>query len=85
LSKADEELISKVFDRYFTKYKELNCDRFKFCEYLHTILPEYRTAEQGQSFPLDYHDILVAGNKQPEDIKEVEALLTSLGRMQREH
>ena len=83
LSKADEELISEVFDTFYSKYKELNYNRFKFCDYLHTILPEYKTAEQGQCFPLHYHDILVAGNKQPEEIKEVEALLTSLGRMQR--
>jgi Antitoxin SocA-like, Panacea domain len=83
LSKADEELISMVFDVYFAKYKELNYDRFRFCDYLHTILPEYRTAERGQSFPLDYHDILVAGKKQPEEIKEVEELLATLGQIQR--
>jgi hypothetical protein len=83
LSKADQGLIVEVFDRYFAKYKELSYNRFEFCEYLHTILPEYKTAEKGQSFPLDYHDILVAGNKQPEEIKEVEALLTGLGRMRR--
>ncbi len=83
LSEADRDLIAKVFDKYFAKYKELNYNPFKFCEYLHTILPEYKTAEQGQSFPLDYHDILVAGNKQPEEIKDVEALLTSIGQMQR--
>jgi hypothetical protein len=85
LSEADETIISKIFDQFFAKYKELDNNPFKFCEYLHTILPEYKTAEQGQVFPLDYHDILVAGNKQPEEIKKVESLLDSLGRMQRAH
>jgi Antitoxin SocA-like, Panacea domain len=82
LSKADEELIDRVFAEHFAKYKELK-NRFDYCEYLHTVLPEYKTAEQGQSFPLDYHDILVAGNKKPEEIKEVEELLATLGQMQR--
>ena len=85
LSEADERLISEVFEKYFTIYRELNSNPFRFCDYLHTILPEYKTAERGQGFPLDYHDILVAGKKQPEEIKEVEALLTSLGRMQHSH
>jgi len=83
LSEADEKLISKIFDKFSAKYKELKYDRFKFCDYLHSILPEYKKAEQGESFPLDYHDILVAGKKTPEEIQEVEALLTSVGRMQR--
>lgn len=82
LSKADEELISETFEKFFAKYKELKYNRFAFCEYLHTILPEYKTAEQGQRFPLDYHDILVAGKKEPEEIKEVEELLATLGKMQ---
>jgi len=83
LSEADEKIISEVFEQFFTKYKELNYDRFKFCEYLHTILREYKKAEQGQTFPLDYHDILVAGDKKPEEIAEVETLLASVGQMQR--
>lgn len=83
LSPADDASISEVFDTFFAKYQELNCDPFKFCDYLHTILPEYKATEQGQRFPLDYHDILVAGKKQPDEIKEVKALLASIGRMQR--
>lgn len=83
LSKADEELISEVFEKAFAKYKELNFDRFRFCDYLHEVLPEYRTAEKGQRFPLEYKDILSAGKKQPEEIKEVEELLATLGQMQR--
>jgi hypothetical protein len=83
LSQADEELIAKVFGKYYAKFKELGSNPFRFCEYLHTILPEYRTAEQGQSFGLDHHDILVAGNKSTEDIREVESLLSGVGQMQR--
>jgi hypothetical protein len=83
LSKADEELITKIFDSSFAKYKELNYNRFEFCEYLHTVLPEYKTAGKGERFPLDYHDILVAGEKKPEEIKEVEELLATLGQMHR--
>ncbi len=82
LSEADERLISEVFDKFFSKYKELNSNPFAFCDYLHTVLPEYKSAERGQSFSLDHHDILVAGNKNPEQILEVEALLTSIGKMQ---
>ena len=83
LSEADEELIAKTFERYFPKYRELNCNPFEFCNFLHTILPEYKTAEAGQSFSLDHHDILVAGNKPPEKIRQVEELLASVGQMQR--
>jgi len=82
LSEADEEIISKTFDEFFEKYRELGSP-FSFCEYLHTILPEYRTAEAGQSFSLDHHDILVAGKKAPEQIREVESLLASIGQMQK--
>lgn len=82
LSEADEELISKIFDQFFAKYRELGSNPFAFCDYLHTILPEYRTAETGQGFSLDHHDILVAGKKSPEEIKRVELLLTSIGQMQ---
>src|SRR5579863_9579760 len=77
LSEADETLISKIFDEFFVKYRELGSNPFAFCNYLHTILPEYRTAESGQGFSLDHHDILVAGKKSPEEIKKVESLLTS--------
>jgi len=83
LSEADEELIGSVFDHFYAKYQELRFNPFKFCEFLHTILPEYKTAEQGQRYDLDLHDILVAGNKKPEEIKEVEALLAGIGAMQK--
>jgi hypothetical protein len=83
LSQADEELIAKVFAHYYAKFTELGSNPFTFCEYLHSILPEYRTAQPGQSFTLDHHDILVAGNKSTEDIRQVESLLCSVGHMQR--
>ena len=83
LSEADEELISGVFDQFFGKYRELGYNPFKFCDYLHTILPEYRTAVRGQGFSLDHHDILVAGKKSPDEIRKVELLLTSIGQMQK--
>jgi len=83
LSEADEELISKVFEQYFAKYKELGSSPFKFCDYLHTVLPEYRTAASGERFPLDLHDILVAGKKPTEEIREIESLITGIGSMQR--
>jgi|SRR5580704_5374489 hypothetical protein len=83
LSDADEKLIAYIFERFFTKYKELNSNPFAFCDFLHTVLPEYKTAERGQSFSLDHHDILVAGSKNPEEIREVEALLSSIGKMQK--
>lgn len=83
LSEADEELIARIFDEFFTKYKELKFNPFDFCDYLHNILPEYKTARQGECFPLDYHDILVAGRKAPEEIREIESLLAGIGQMQR--
>jgi Protein of unknown function (DUF4065) len=83
LSAADEKVVDEVFAEFYAKYKELHSDRFMFCEYLHSILPEYKTAERGQAFPLDHHDILVAGRKSAEEIKEVESLLDSVGQMQR--
>jgi hypothetical protein len=83
LSQADEDLITRVFAEYYAKFKELGSDPFRFCDYLHTVLPEYRTAERGQSFSLDHHDILVAGKKSTDAIREVESLLASLGQMQR--
>jgi hypothetical protein len=82
LSQADEHLISDIFGKYFAKYKELGGDVFAFCDYLHTILPEYKSARHGESFALDYHDILVAGQKRPEEINETESLLNSIGKMQ---
>ncbi|GAC1662425.1 MAG: Panacea domain-containing protein [Candidatus Acidiferrum sp.] len=83
LSEVDEELITRVFDQFFAKYRDLKYDPFAFCNFLHTILPEYKTAQEGESFPLDHHDILVAGKKQPEEILEIEYLLASIGQMQR--
>jgi hypothetical protein len=83
LSDADEGLIAAIFDGYFPKYRELKFNPFEFCDFLHTILPEYKTAEAGQSFSLDHHDILVAGKKAPEEIRKVETLLASIGQMQK--
>lgn len=83
LSSADEKLIAKIFDEFFPKFKELNSNPFQFCDYLHTILPEYKSAERGESFPLDHHDILVAGRKRPDEIMQVESLLATVGQMQR--
>lgn len=83
LSRADEKLIAKIFEDFYPKFKELKSNPFSFCDYLHTILPEYKKAEKGESLPLDHHDILVAGNKRPDEIMEVESLLASVGQMQR--
>jgi len=83
LSEADEELLGSIFDKFYAKYSELKFNPFEFCNFLHGILPEYRTARQGECFDLDHHDILVAGNKNPEEIREVEALLSSIGKMQK--
>jgi hypothetical protein len=83
LSLADEELIAGIFNTYHAKFRELGSNPFDFCEYLHTLLPEYRTAQHGQRFPLDHHDILVAGKKSPEDIREVESLISGVSQMQR--
>lgn len=83
LSPADEKLIARIFEEFYAKFKELKFNPFAFCDYLHTILPEYKKAEKGESLPLDHHDILVAGNKRPDEIMEVESLLASVGQMQR--
>jgi hypothetical protein len=83
LSEADHALLAKIFDEFYAIYRDLKFNPFQFCDYLHSILPEYRTAERGESFDLDHHDILVAGNRKPEDIREVDALLSSIGKMQK--
>jgi len=76
-------LIAKIFNTYFPELKELHGNPFKFCDYLHTVLPEYKTAQTGECFSLETSEILAAGKKAPEEIREIEALMESVGQMQR--
>jgi hypothetical protein len=79
LSDADDALLKELF----TKYQEFyDRNPFDFVSYLHGVLPEYRKVEKGERIPLDYHDILVAGQKTVEEIREIESELAAIGWVQ---
>ena len=79
LSDADDALLREIFDKYQDYYDK---NPFMFVDYLHSILPEYKQVEKGERIPLDYHDILVAGNKPIGEIRSIESQLKSIGWVQ---
>ena len=79
LSDADDALLKEIFDEYKDYYDR---NPFLLVDYLHSILPEYKQVEKGERIPLDYHDILVAGNKPIEEIRAIESQLKSIGWVQ---
>jgi hypothetical protein len=79
LSDADESLLRELFVQYQDYYDK---NPFEFVDYLHKILPEYKQAEKGDRIPLDYHDILVAGQKTIDEIRDIESELRNIGWVQ---
>lgn len=78
LSEADDALLVEIFE----KYSQYRFDPFGFVDYLHGILPEWKPVERGERSTLEYHDILVAGGKSIEEMKQIESELKSLGWVQ---
>lgn len=70
LSKAEEDLLSEIFDQYG------RWNRWKVVQYLHT-LPEWQDPN-GSAIPISYRDILIAGKKTPAEISVIEEELESL-------
>jgi hypothetical protein len=79
LSDADDSLLRELFVRYQDYYDR---NPFEFVDYLHRILPEYKQVEKGERIPLDYHDILVAGKKTVDEIRDIESDLRNIGWVQ---
>jgi hypothetical protein len=79
LSDADESLLKELFITYQDYYDK---NPFEFVDYLHKILPEYKHVEKGDRIPLDYHDILVAGKKTIDEIRDIESELRNIGWVQ---
>jgi uncharacterized phage-associated protein len=70
LSRAEEDLLSEIFDQYG------HWNRWKIVDYLHS-LPEWQDPN-GSAIPISYRDILLAGKKTPAEISIVEEELESL-------
>jgi uncharacterized phage-associated protein len=70
LSRAEEALIDAVFAEHGHR------DQWQLVDFCHG-LPEWKNPE-GSSTPLEYAEILRAGNKTEEEIREIEAELSSL-------
>jgi len=79
LSESDDRLLRELFAKYQDYYDR---NPFEFVHYLHGILPEYKQVEKGDRIPLDYHDILVAGNKSIDEIRDIESELRNIGWVQ---
>ena len=79
LSDADDDLLKELFIKYQEYYDR---NPFEFVYYLHETLPEYKQVEKGERIPLDYHDILVAGSKTIDEIREIESDLRNIGWVQ---
>lgn len=75
LSDADDSLLKELFVRYQEYYDK---NPFEFVDYLHSTLPEYKQVEKGERVPLDYHDILVAGKKTVDEIRDIESDLKNI-------
>jgi hypothetical protein len=80
LSDADEGLLKELFFKYQEYYDR---NPFEFVDYLHKTLPEFKEVEKGERIPLDYHDILVAGKKTVEEIRDIESDLRNIGWVQK--
>jgi uncharacterized phage-associated protein len=71
LSRGEEKLIDEIFSAYG------NYDPFDLVDLLHKILPEWKEIKSGR-IPLDYREILRAGELPPETIEEIESELDNL-------
>jgi uncharacterized phage-associated protein len=63
LSKAEVGLIEEIFERFGAK------GRWELVDFTHT-LPEWKDPK-GSSLPIDYKDVLKAGNKSEQEIFEI--------------
>lgn len=71
LSRAEEELIREIFDRYG------NMNKWDLVAHLHEILPEW-TDPKGSAIPIRRADILRAAGKTERDIAAIESELEEL-------
>lgn len=65
LSEAEEELIDEIYRKYG------HFDPFNLANYLHGILPEWHRITEG-CVPIQYVDILKAGQKSSEEIEAIQ-------------
>lgn len=72
LSSADESVITQVYKDYGS-YSE-----WDLVELLHSILPEWKDPK-GSAFQISYEDILRAGGKQQNEIKDIENKIYEAG------
>jgi uncharacterized phage-associated protein len=70
LSQAEEELIEEVFNEFRAH------NQWQLIDFVHT-LPEWQDPH-GSAIPIDYKDILVAGNKTPIEIQTIEEDLQNI-------
>src|SRR5712692_11555417 len=68
LSRAEEELAGRIFERYG------RMNRYRLRDMLHEVLPEWRDPN-GSSLPIEYRDILAASGKTPSEIAMIESEL----------
>ena len=72
LSKAEEKLLSNIFE----KYRDYQSHPFQFVDKVHSELPEWERLEHGRS-PISIRSILLAVHKSPDEIDEIENDLKS--------
>ena len=65
LSKAERELLNKIFQKYG------HYDEWELVDLLHSTLPEWKDPSNS-AIPISYRDILKAGNKSEEEIECIE-------------
>ena len=76
LSEAEEELIGEIFAEYGAKYLS---DPFRLVDRLHQELPEWKQVERGQREWIDVEEILQAGHRNQNEIKNIKDELDNLG------
>ena len=75
LSQAEEKLIDEIHQRFG------QLDPFDLVDHLHGILPEWTKLMEG-CMPIEYVDILKAGQRSDEEIRAIQDELTHLQLMQ---
>lgn len=71
LSRAEENLISEIFDEFG------HVNQWDLVDWMHDNLPEWNDPD-GSSLPIRYHDILMAGGKTEIEADAVESELESV-------
>jgi uncharacterized phage-associated protein len=75
LSKAELSIIKSVYGKYGSY------NQWKLVDLLHKILPEWKDPS-GSSLPIQYRDILEAGGRSSESIKEIESEIEGIGELE---